>query len=39
VVEDYVWTPAALLGVALVLAGNLLVLLQPRQPLPRAAVE
>lgn len=37
VVEGYVWTPAALAGVALVLAGNLLVLLQPRRPLPEGA--
>lgn len=37
VVEDYVWTPGALAGVALVLAGNLLVLLRPRAPAPQAA--
>ncbi len=37
VVEDYVWTPTALLGVALVLAGNLLVLLRRRGPVPQAA--
>lgn len=30
-VEGYVWTPTALLGVALVLAGNLLVLLPARR--------
>lgn len=36
-VEGYVWTPAALLGVGLVLAGNLLVLLQPRSALPQRA--
>jgi len=39
VVEDYAWTPAALIGVALVLAGNLLVLLQPSRTLPQAAAE
>jgi drug/metabolite transporter (DMT)-like permease len=39
VVENYVWTPAALVGVALVLAGNLLVLLQPRRTLPQVAAE
>lgn len=39
VVEDYVWTPAAFIGVALVLAGNLLVLLQPRRALPQVAAE
>lgn len=33
-VEGYVWTPAALLGVALVLAGNLLVLLPTRRAQP-----
>ena len=37
VVEDYVWTPTAMLGVALVLAGNLLVLLRPRGAAPQAA--
>lgn len=37
VVEGYDWTPPAFLGVALVLGGNLLVLLQPRRPLPQAA--
>lgn len=36
VVEDYAWTPTALLGVALVLAGNLLVLLRPRGSAPQA---
>jgi len=37
-VEDYVWTPVALIGVALVLGGNLLVLLPGRRPaLPQAA--
>lgn len=36
-VEGYVWTPAALLGVGLVLAGNLLVLLQPRSAVPQSA--
>lgn len=36
-VEGYVWTPAALAGVALVLTGNLLVLLQRRRPLPQGA--
>jgi hypothetical protein len=39
VVEDYAWTPAALIGVALVLAGNLLVLLQPSRTLPQVAAE
>jgi len=38
-VENYVWTPTALAGVALVLAGNLLVLLQPRRPLAQPAAE
>ena len=37
VVEDYHWTPLAITGVALVLAGNLLVLLRPPAPAPRAA--
>lgn len=39
VVEDYAWTPTALAGVALVLAGNLLVLLRPRAAAPQAAAE
>ncbi len=39
VFEGYVWTAAALLGVGLVLAGNLLVLLPQRQSLPQAAAE
>lgn len=39
VVEDYVWTPGALAGVALVLAGNLLVLLRPRAAAPQAAAD
>lgn len=39
VFEGYVWTAGALLGVALVLGGNLLVLLPQRQTLPRAAAE
>ena len=30
VVENYVWTPAALTGVVLVLAGNVLILVRPR---------
>src|SRR3546814_20130870 len=34
VVEGYVLTPAAILGVALLLAVNLLVLLPARRPLP-----
>lgn len=34
VVENYVWTPTAVLGVVLVVAGNLLVLLQPRRAQP-----
>ena len=38
-VEDYVWTPTAFAGVALVLAGNLLVLLRRRQKAPQAAAE
>ncbi|GAB4231452.1 MAG: DMT family transporter [Kiloniellaceae bacterium] len=37
VVEDYHWTPLAITGVALVLAGNLLVLLRPPAPAPQAA--
>lgn len=39
VVEDYAWTPMALAGVALVLAGNLLVLLRPRGASPQPAAE
>ncbi len=39
VVEDYAWTPMALAGVALVLAGNLLVLLRPRGARPQIAAE
>jgi drug/metabolite transporter (DMT)-like permease len=39
VVEGYLWTPAALIGVALVLAGNLLVLLQRRRVLPQTAAD
>jgi drug/metabolite transporter (DMT)-like permease len=39
VVEDYVWTPTALIGVALVLGGNLLVLLGPRRAVPPLAAE
>ena len=39
VVEDYRWTPLSLAGVGLVLAGNLLVLLRPRQKLPPVAAE
>jgi drug/metabolite transporter (DMT)-like permease len=39
VVEDYHWSPLALAGVGLVLAGNLLVLLRPRGPAPQAAAE
>jgi len=39
VFEGYVWTAGALLGVALVLGGNLLVLLPQRQTLPQAAAE
>jgi drug/metabolite transporter (DMT)-like permease len=39
VVEDYAWTPTALAGVALVLAGNLLVLLRPRGARPQVAAE
>lgn len=35
VVEGYVWSAAALLGVALVLAGNLLILTRPREMLAR----
>src|SRR3546814_11148821 len=36
VVEGYVWPPAAILGLALLLAGNLLVLLPARRPLPQS---
>ncbi|MEO3428135.1 DMT family transporter [Pelagibius sp. CAU 1746] len=39
VVEDYVWTPTALAGVALVMMGNLLVLLRARGARPQAAAE
>jgi drug/metabolite transporter (DMT)-like permease len=39
VVEDYAWTPTALAGVALVLAGNLLVLLRRRGARPQVAAE
>ncbi len=39
VVEDYSWTPAALVGVVLVLAGNLLVLLPSRRREPQVAAE
>ena len=39
VVEDYVWTPIALVGVVLVLAGNLLVLLPARRGKPQVATE
>lgn len=39
VVENYVWTPAALVGVVLVLAGNFLVLLRPGAKVRRAAAE
>jgi drug/metabolite transporter (DMT)-like permease len=39
VVEDYAWTPTALIGVALVLAGNLLVLLGGRRAAPPLAAE
>jgi len=39
VVEDYVWTPIALVGVVLVLAGNLLVLLPARRGKPQVAAE
>jgi drug/metabolite transporter (DMT)-like permease len=35
VVEDYRWTPPALVGLALVMAGNVLVF---RRPAPRAAI-
>jgi drug/metabolite transporter (DMT)-like permease len=39
VVEDYAWTLTALIGVALVLAGNLLVLLGGRRAAPPLAAE
>lgn len=39
VVEDYAWTPTALVGVALVLGGNLLVLLGGRRAAPTLAAE
>jgi drug/metabolite transporter (DMT)-like permease len=39
VVEDYAWTPMALTGVALVLAGNLLVLLAARRAVPPVPAE
>ena len=39
VVEGYLWTPAALLGVALVLSGNLLVLLSGRRERPPVAAQ
>lgn len=39
VVEDYSWTPTALVGVVLVLAGNLLVLLPSRRREPQVAAE
>jgi len=39
VVEDYRWSPLALAGVALVLAGNLLVLLRPRRAAAQAVAE
>jgi len=39
VVEDYHWTPLALAGVGLVLAGNLLVLLRPRTTVRQVAAE
>jgi drug/metabolite transporter (DMT)-like permease len=39
VVEDYAWTPMALAGVALVLAGNLLVLLAARRAVPPVPAE
>jgi len=39
VVEDYAWTPAALLGVGLVLAGNLLALLPQRRHSARIAAQ
>ncbi len=39
VVEDYVWTPIALVGVVLVLAGNLLVLLPARRGKSQVAAE
>ena len=38
-VEGFVWTPSALAGVALVLGGNLLVLLQPQPVVPRAVAD
>ncbi|MEQ8355281.1 MAG: EamA family transporter [Kiloniellaceae bacterium] len=38
-VEDYVWTFQAVTGVALVLGGNLLILLGLRRKVPRAAAE
>lgn len=39
IVEGYTWTPSALAGVALVLGGNLLVLLQPRPVAAQPAAE
>jgi drug/metabolite transporter (DMT)-like permease len=39
VVEDYAWTPIALAGVALVLTGNLLVLLAARRAVPPVPAE
>jgi drug/metabolite transporter (DMT)-like permease len=39
VVEDYAWTPIALAGVALVLTGNLLVLLAARRAAPPVPAE
>lgn len=39
VVEDYAWTPMALAGVVLVLAGNLLVLLAARRAVPPVPAE